>query len=98
MRHLACRQSRQESQYGRRSGIGHRECSSARLSRPVASDRWRPGDSMKYPGYHCLCLGVAGVDDALAELRRRGVTVVAEPVLVEEISPRLALLTDPGAK
>ena len=53
---------------------------------------------MKYPGYHRLCLGVAGVDDVLAELRQRGVTVVAEPFLVEEISPRLALLADPGAK
>ncbi len=52
-------------------------------------------DSLKDAGYHHFCLRVANVDEALAELRRRGVTSLGEPFEIKEIDSRLALLADP---
>lgn len=53
------------------------------------------GASLTAPGYHHLCLRVASVDATLDELRRRGVTVVAEPFELAAISRRLAFIADP---
>jgi lactoylglutathione lyase/glyoxylase I family protein len=52
-------------------------------------------DSMRYPGYNHVCLEVNSLDDALAELRRRGVTVIGEPFEIEEISARMVVIADP---
>lgn len=46
-------------------------------------------------GYHHFCFTVPGVDAAVAELLRRGVTVVAEPFEVPDISRRIAFIADP---
>jgi glyoxylase I family protein len=53
------------------------------------------GDSLKYAGYHHFCLDVASVDEALAELRARGVKIVAEPWVLPAISRKLAFFADP---
>ena len=52
-------------------------------------------DSLQDAGYHHFCLTVDNVDEALAELRRRGVTILGEPFDLEAISRRLAFLADP---
>jgi catechol 2,3-dioxygenase-like lactoylglutathione lyase family enzyme len=53
------------------------------------------GDSLKYSGYHHFCLDVASVDETLAQLRARGVKIVAEPWVMPAISSKLALFADP---
>jgi catechol 2,3-dioxygenase-like lactoylglutathione lyase family enzyme len=53
------------------------------------------GDSLRYAGYHHFCLDVESVDDSLATLRERGVTVVAEPWILSAISRKLAFFCDP---
>lgn len=52
-------------------------------------------DSQGLHGWHHLCLGVASVDEALAELGRRGVAVVAGPFDVADIGRRIAFFADP---
>jgi catechol 2,3-dioxygenase-like lactoylglutathione lyase family enzyme len=52
-------------------------------------------DSLNYAGWHHLCLRVDSVDSVVAELRRRGVTIVTEPFDLPEISRRLAFFADP---
>jgi glyoxylase I family protein len=51
-------------------------------------------DSLCDAGYHHLCLHVDSIDETVAELRRRGVTIVHEPFTIEPISRRLAFLAD----
>jgi lactoylglutathione lyase/glyoxylase I family protein len=51
--------------------------------------------SLYEAGYHHACFEVTSVDDALAELRRRDVTVIAEAFDVEAINRRLAFFADP---
>jgi lactoylglutathione lyase/glyoxylase I family protein len=46
-------------------------------------------------GYHHFCLSVENMDEILAELRRRGVTIVREPFDLEVIGYRLAFISDP---
>jgi catechol 2,3-dioxygenase-like lactoylglutathione lyase family enzyme len=53
------------------------------------------GDSLKYAGYHHLCVHVASVDDSLAKLQDLGVTIVAEPFVPPAISRKLAFFADP---
>jgi glyoxylase I family protein len=53
------------------------------------------GDSLRYAGYHHFCLDVESVDDSLATLRERGVTIVAEPWILPAISRKLAFFGDP---
>ena len=53
------------------------------------------GDSLKYGGYHHFCLHVASVEETLAELRARGVKIVAEPWVLPAISRKLAFFADP---
>jgi lactoylglutathione lyase/glyoxylase I family protein len=42
-----------------------------------------------------VCIQVANVDDSLAELRRRGVTIMGEPFELAAIDSRLAFFADP---
>ena len=51
--------------------------------------------SMTQNGLNHVCIQVASVDDSLAELRRRGVTIVGEPFELEAIASRLAIFADP---
>src|SRR5262249_10269714 len=53
------------------------------------------GDSLKYRGYHHVCLNVTSVDATLAELRSRGVTIVTEPFVLPAISRRLPFFCAP---
>jgi catechol 2,3-dioxygenase-like lactoylglutathione lyase family enzyme len=53
------------------------------------------GDSLRYAGYHHTCLQVDDVDATVAELRRRGVTIVTEPFDLPVIQRRLAFFADP---
>jgi catechol 2,3-dioxygenase-like lactoylglutathione lyase family enzyme len=52
-------------------------------------------ESLRDAGYHHFCLNVQSVDETLAELRRRGVTIVGEPFNLEAISRRLGFISDP---
>ena len=52
-------------------------------------------DTLKLSGWHHLCFQVESVDDTLAELKRRGVTIVSEPRDVPEIKSRFAFFADP---
>ena len=62
------------------------------IPKPVYRDL---ADSLRLAGYHHFCLNVANVDEAVAEVRRRGVTIVAEPFELPAIGRRLALIADP---
>ena len=62
------------------------------IPKPVYIDL---GDSLRLAGYHHFCLNVDSVDETLAELRRRGVTIVTEPFELPVISRRLAFFADP---
>ncbi len=62
------------------------------IPKPVYQDL---GDSLRLAGYHHFCLTVANVDDTIAELRRRGVTIVTEPFELPVIYRRLAFFADP---
>ena len=53
------------------------------------------GDSLKYRGYHHVCLNVTSVDKTLAELRSRGIAIVTEPFILPAISRKLAFFADP---
>lgn len=53
------------------------------------------GDSLKYLGLHHFCLNVKSVDETVARLRERGVTIVTEPFVLEVISRKLAFFADP---
>ena len=53
------------------------------------------GDSLKYAGYHHVCLNVTSVDETVEKLRARGVTIVTEPFVLEAISRKLAFFCDP---
>jgi len=53
------------------------------------------GDSLRLAGYHHFCLNVRDMDAAIAEFRRRGVTIVTEPFELPVISRRLAFIADP---
>lgn len=52
-------------------------------------------DSLNLAGWHHICLKVDSVDTTVDELRRRGVTIVAEPFDLPEISRKLAFFSDP---
>jgi glyoxylase I family protein len=51
--------------------------------------------SLTEHGLNHVCIQVASVDDSLAELRRRGVTIVGEPFELDAIASRLAFFADP---
>jgi glyoxylase I family protein len=52
-------------------------------------------DSFSVLGWHHVCLEVGNVDDYVAELKRRGVNVVIEPVDNPQAGRRLAFFSDP---
>ncbi|QHV97746.1 VOC family protein [Spirosoma endbachense] len=52
-------------------------------------------ESLHRAGYHHFCINVASVDETIAELRRRGVTLVGEPFDLAVIGRRLAFFSDP---
>jgi lactoylglutathione lyase/glyoxylase I family protein len=52
-------------------------------------------DSLKYRGYHHFCLNVKNVEETIARLKSRGVTIVAEPFTLPAISRKLAFFCDP---
>jgi len=62
------------------------------IPKPVYRDL---ADSLRLAGFHHFCLNVASIDQTIAELRRRGVTIVAEPFELPVIGRGLALLADP---
>ena len=51
--------------------------------------------SLTHNGLNHVCIQVASVDESLAELRRRDVTIVGEPFELEAINSRLAFFADP---
>jgi lactoylglutathione lyase/glyoxylase I family protein len=51
--------------------------------------------SLTQNGLNHVCIQVTSVDNSLAELRRRGVTLVGEPFELEAIASRLAVFADP---
>ena len=74
-------------------GAGHYMTTSpGPVPKPVYQDL---GDSLRLAGFHHFCLNVASIDETLAELRRRGVTIVTEPFELPVIGRRLAFLADP---
>ncbi len=62
------------------------------IPKPVYDDL---GDSLRLAGFHHFCLNVTDLDETVAELKRRGVTIVAEPFELPAIRRRLAFLADP---
>ena len=52
-------------------------------------------ESLHPAGYHHFCLDVTSVDETIAELRRREVTIVGEAFNFPDINKRLAFLSDP---
>lgn len=62
------------------------------IPKPVYTDL---GDSLRLAGYHHFCLNVADMDATVAELRRRGVSIVTEPFELPVIQRRLAFIADP---
>jgi catechol 2,3-dioxygenase-like lactoylglutathione lyase family enzyme len=52
-------------------------------------------DSLRYAGFHHVCFQVDDVDAMVAELRRRGVTIVTESFVLPVIDRRLAFFADP---
>lgn len=52
-------------------------------------------DTLSLHGWHHVCLRVGSVDDAVAELRRRDVKIVAGPMDFVEIKRRGAFFEDP---
>lgn len=62
------------------------------IPKPVYTDL---GDSLRLAGYHHFCVNVADMDATVAELRRRGVSIVTEPFELPVIQRRLAFIADP---
>jgi glyoxylase I family protein len=52
------------------------------------------GESLGVAGYHHFCMNVDSVDETLAELRHRAVTIIGEPFDLPAISHRLAFFAD----
>jgi len=52
-------------------------------------------ESLHPAGYHHFCIDTPDVDATIAELKRRGVTIVGEAFDLAEIGKRLAFISDP---
>lgn len=63
------------------------------LPRPPYKDL---ADSLRQGGQHHFCLNVADLDATISELRRRGVTIVTEPFVLDVIHRKLAFIADPN--
>ncbi|MCY1040047.1 VOC family protein [Corallococcus sp. bb12-1] len=63
---------------------------------PIPRPSYRDlGDSLRQGGQHHFCLNVVDMDATVAELRRRGVTLVTEPFVLPVINRKLAFIADP---
>src|SRR5262245_45418477 len=62
------------------------------MNPPVYSDL---GDSLRYAGYHHFCINVPDIEEAVANLRARGVNIVTEPFKLDAISRKLAFFAAP---
>ena len=51
-------------------------------------------ESLHPAGYHHFCLNVKSVNETLAELKRRGVSIISEPFDLPVIGKRLAFFAD----
>lgn len=51
-------------------------------------------ESLHPAGYHHFCLNVTSVDETLAELKRRNVSIIGEPFDLAVIGKRLAFFAD----
>ena len=51
-------------------------------------------ESLGVAGYHHFCMNVDSVDETLAELRRRAITVIGEPWNLPAISRRIGIFAD----
>lgn len=59
---------------------------------PAAADLFA---SFSRGGYHHFCFTVPSASEAIAQLRQRDVTIVAEPFEVDEIGRKIAFFADP---
>ena len=65
-------------------------------ARPVEARPYSDlADSLNYRGFHHFCLNVTSVDETIAKLRARGVTIVTEPFVLPAISRKLAFFAVP---
>jgi lactoylglutathione lyase/glyoxylase I family protein len=55
------------------------------------------GEGLQRGGYQHICVHVDDVDQAVAELARRGVDLIGEPFEIDDISRRFAFFRDPWA-
>ena len=62
------------------------------IPKPVYSDL---GDSLRLAGYHHFCLTVKNIEETIAELRKREVTIVADIFYLDAINRKLAFICDP---
>lgn len=53
------------------------------------------GQSLEQPGFHHICMDVKSVDKTVAELKKRGVTIVGKTFFLPAISRKLAFFQDP---
>jgi catechol 2,3-dioxygenase-like lactoylglutathione lyase family enzyme len=60
----------------------------------LAADQADLGDHLGRGGYIHLCLRVLDMDKTVEELRGRGVTIFAEPFVVDPIGQLLAMIKD----
>jgi catechol 2,3-dioxygenase-like lactoylglutathione lyase family enzyme len=52
-------------------------------------------ETLEYSGYHHVSIEVQNLAEALAELRRRGVLIIGDPLDVVPIGLRVAFVADP---
>jgi catechol 2,3-dioxygenase-like lactoylglutathione lyase family enzyme len=64
-----------------------------KLSEPVVYNDL--GKSLEKAGFHHICMDVKNVDKTVAELKKRGVTIVGETFYLPAISRKLAFFQDP---
>jgi catechol 2,3-dioxygenase-like lactoylglutathione lyase family enzyme len=53
------------------------------------------GKSLQEPGYHHICMDVTDLNKTIAELKKRGVTIIGKPFYLQAISRNLAFFQDP---
>ena len=52
-------------------------------------------ESLEEPGLHHICLHVKNIEKTVAELRKRGVTIVGNIFYLKDITRKLAIISDP---
>jgi len=53
------------------------------------------GKSLEEGGYHHICMHVTNLNKVLAELKKRGVTIIGDTFYLDAITRRLAFIQDP---